>query len=63
MLTKPIVVNHFAIYINQTIILYTLNLCSDGCQLFLSKMGEKRKKKEMNNLWRDGFPLFPTFNF
>ena len=31
--------NHFTIYVNQTIMLYTLNLYSDVCQLFLNKTG------------------------
>lgn len=33
--------NHFIRYINQTTMLYALNLHSDVCQLFLSKTGEK----------------------
>ena len=33
--------NHFTIYVNQTIMPYTLNLYSDIHQLFLSKTGKK----------------------
>ena len=29
--------NHFTIYVNQTIMQYALNLCSDVCQLFSIK--------------------------
>ena len=36
MLTKS-TDSHFKIYVNQTIILYNLNLHSDICQLFLNK--------------------------
>ena len=32
--------NHFTVYVNQTIMLYTLNLYSDACQLFLNKTGK-----------------------
>lgn len=32
--------SHFAIYVNQTIKLYALNLASDVCQFFLSKTGK-----------------------
>lgn len=34
--------NHSAIYINQNIMLYTLNLYSNICQLLLNKLGGKR---------------------
>ena len=38
MLPKDTVVgNHLTIYVIQTIILYSLNLHSDICQLFLNK--------------------------
>ena len=40
--------NHYTIYVNQIIMLYTLNLFSDVCQLFLSKTG--KKKRVGNNL-------------
>ena len=33
--------DHFTIYANRTIMLYTLNIYSDVCQLFLNKTGEK----------------------
>lgn len=33
------------IYVNQTIMLYTLNLYSDVCQLCLNKTGRKKKRK------------------
>ena len=33
--------SHFTIYVNQTIMLCTLNVYSDVCQLFLSKTGKK----------------------
>ena len=29
--------NHFPTYVNQTIMLYTLNIYTDVCQLFLNK--------------------------
>ena len=32
--------NHFIIYVNQTVMLYILNLYSDICQLFLNKIGK-----------------------
>ena len=35
--------NHFTIYVNQTIMLYDLDLYSEICQLFLSKTGKKIK--------------------
>ena len=28
--------NYFTIYVNQIIMLYTLNLCNDVCQLFFN---------------------------
>ena len=33
-------------YVSETIIVYSLNLHSDICQLFLNKTGKKEKKKE-----------------
>jgi len=51
--------NHFTIYINQTIMLYTLNLHHDVRKLFLNKTGKScekqnlktfRKKKEWMSL-------------
>lgn len=33
--------NHFTVYLNQTILLYTLSFHSDVCQLFLKKKLEK----------------------
>ena len=38
MLTK---LNHFAIYVCQAIILYTLKVCSVAYQLYLNKTGKK----------------------
>lgn len=38
--------DHFTIYVNQTIVPYTLNLYSDVCQFFIKKT-EKKKR----NLW------------
>ena len=34
---------HFTTYVNKTIMLYTLNLYSDVCQLFLNKTGGKKE--------------------
>ena len=31
-------------YVNQSILIYTLNLYSDVCQFFLNRTGEKEKK-------------------
>ena len=62
MLTKPVLVNHSAIYVNQTIMLYNLNLYMVDVNYFSVKW-VKEEKKEMNNLWRAGSPLFQTFNF
>ena len=33
--------NHFMMYITQIIMVYTLNLCSAVCQLYLNKTGRK----------------------
>ena len=33
--------NNFTIYVNQTIVLYTLNLHSEVCQLLFNKTGRK----------------------
>ena len=46
MLITPIVVNHFTIYVSQAIMLYTLNLYNDICQLFLNKTGGKIQKEQ-----------------
>ena len=32
--------HHFTIYVSQTIMLYTLNLYSDVCQLYVNKTGK-----------------------
>lgn len=37
--------DHFTIYVKQSIMLYTLNLYSDVCHLFLKKI---RRKSETN---------------
>ena len=41
MLPEP-VIGIITIYVNQLSVLYSLNLYSDVCQLFLSKTGGKR---------------------
>lgn len=41
MLAEPIVVI-ISQYVNQAIMLYSLNLHSDGCQLFLNTTGKKK---------------------
>ena len=33
-------------YVNQTIMLYALNVYSDICQLFLNKTGERNEQNE-----------------
>lgn len=40
--------NYFTVYVNQTIMLYTLNLYSDECQLFLNKTVNKVRKHYPN---------------
>ena len=35
--------NHFMMYTNQIIMLYTLNLYSDVCQLYLTKTGRRKE--------------------
>ena len=35
--------NHFPLYVNQTIMLYTLNIYTDVCQLFLNKTEKTRE--------------------
>ena len=37
---KPYCCNHFRIYVNDMIRLYTLNLCSALCQLYVNKVGK-----------------------
>lgn len=37
--------NHSTIYVTQTVMLYTLNLYRDMCQLFLNKTEKKKKKR------------------
>lgn len=37
--------DHFTIYVSQAIMLYSLNLCTDVCQLFFNKP-EKKKVKD-----------------
>ena len=44
MLTKPVVVNHFAIYVNQTIMLYNLNLYMIDVNYFSVKWVKEEKK-------------------
>ena len=41
-------------YVNQTVMLYALNLYSEVCQLFLNKTGKKWKTNKSKNisLWR-----------
>ena len=45
-------VNHFTIYVSQTIMLYTLNFYSDICQLYLNKTGEEVRRwvKKIQNV-------------
>ena len=38
--------NHFIIYVNQIIMLYTLNVYSAVSQLYLNKSGRKKKTKK-----------------
>ena len=38
--------NHFMMYVRQIIMLYTLNLSSAVCQLYLNKTGEKKKNRK-----------------
>ena len=42
MLTKSTYGYHFTVDVNQTTMLYALNLDSDECQLFLNKTGGKK---------------------
>ena len=51
MFTKLIVKNHFMVYVNQIIMLYTLNLCSAVCQLYLNKTGRNKQMKRQNICW------------
>lgn len=43
--------NYFTTYINQTIVLYTLNFHSDVYQSFLKKNWEKNKYTHTNPFW------------
>ena len=38
--------NHFTIYMNQTFMLYALNIDNDVCQLFLNKTRGGNNKKD-----------------
>ena len=51
MFTKLIVKNHFMVYVNQIIMLYTLNLCSAVCQLYRNKTGRNKQMKRQNICW------------
>ena len=42
--------NHFIIYVNQTIMLYALNLYSDVCQWLLNETGKKNQNKTCSSL-------------
>lgn len=43
--------DHFIIYVSQFIRLYILNLFSAVYQVYLNKMGRKRKKKKTQGKW------------
>ena len=45
--------NHFTIYVNQTTMLYTFNLYSNVCQLFLNKTGIKNYPVRGNRIFLD----------
>ena len=40
------IVNISTIYVNQTIMLYALNLYNDVCQLFFNITGERERDRE-----------------
>ena len=42
-----VVINHFMRHVSQTIMLYTLNLTSAICQLYLNKTGRKEMRKTL----------------
>lgn len=42
--------NHFRIQVNQTIMLYALNLHSDVCQSILDKTGRKKETKSTGHV-------------
>lgn len=48
MLTKPIVIAILT-HVNQTIMLYTLNLKCDACQLFLNTTGKNTYSLLLND--------------
>ena len=50
MLITPTVVSHFTMYVNQAIVLYTLNLCRDICQFFLNKTWKSIKRTKAKAL-------------
>lgn len=54
-------VNHFTIYLSQNIMLYTLNVNSDVCWLFVNKIGKKRIKERMGYCERQWLP--PCWHF
>lgn len=73
MLVDPIVNNHCTIYVNQTIMLHTLNLHGDLCQSFLNKTGKKfticikylhlKEVIQLNIiLWKNAFSVNPFIN-
>lgn len=43
--------NHFTMYVNPPIWLYTLNLYSDGSQLFFSKTGREYRSSLQDVVW------------
>lgn len=63
MLTE-VTVNYFTICVRVVIMMYTLNLHSDVCQLYLSKTGIKKKQQQQqefndnnnhNNIFRSHY--------
>ena len=52
-LSRTYLDNHFTIYVNQTTMLYTFNLYSYACQLFLNKTGIKNYPVRGNRIFLD----------
>lgn len=58
--------NHFMMYTSQIIMLYTLNLYSTICQLYLNKTRRKKSTQTnqlTNQLTSIGLPLLSNFKF
>lgn len=45
--------DHLTIFVNQTIMLYTLNLHSVECQVFLKKTGRERERESTHACTRE----------